>query len=355
VLVAVAAIVAIVAITAVAFVATGMAATVRDRAVRAGLTTFGVGVGGVIVVVLALAVGVGVGPVSDSEDDQRATPRSTVTTPPTTEPAPDRPPSAAGHADGRALLHLVASDSSEPPAAVPVLEHLVDRDVLRVRVSGLTPDTGGQVRQCRRTPGGFAACRNHFPIQVAGDGVATFQYQVVSGGPNGCGPDDSCAVLVGPDRGTRAFAYTVFGAPAPSPARLRIEPGGPYEEGQRVEVAASGLPAGAAAGIAYCSPRCGRVQRVRVGADGVGRATVTMRPRCDGRRCSIALVGSGPRDARASVRFVPAPVPDHDAKRIVIGLSGAGATLLLAWWVARRTDWAPPSEAATPDLDAAEL
>lgn len=349
---------AVVVLAGAAFVATGIAAAVRSRALRAGLATIGVGLGGLIVVTLALVLVVGgTRQGRGSDDEPSGSTRSTTGSPSTTTEPEDRdrarPP--AGRIDKHDMVFLAATEPSAPPAAVRVVDHLADRDVLRIEVSGLPPATGSHVEQCRRTADGFSACRNHFPVEVADDGTATFQYQVSSGGKDGCGPDDACAVVIGPGGGTRAFAYTVFGAAAPSPARLQIEPTGPYREGQRVVVTTGGLPAGSAAAIAFCSPRCNQVTPVRGGADGVGRATVTMRPRCDGWSCSVALVGTGARDTMVPVRFVPAPVPDHDARRIAAGLSGAGTALLLAWFVARRTDWDPPSEAATPELDAAEL
>ena len=348
---------AVVVLAGAALAATGVAATVRSRALQGGLATVGAGLAGLIVVVLVLVLAVG-GPMGGRRtgDDPPRSTRSTSTTPSITSGAADRDRArpAASRIDKDEMVLLAASEPSAPPSRVRVIDHLGDRDVLRIHVTALPPETASQVRQCRRTAEGFSACRNNFPVEVADDGSATFQYQL-SGGRGGCGPDDACAVVVGPGGGVRAFAYTVFGAPAPAPARLQIEPAGPYHEGRRVEVTTSGLPAGSAGAIAFCSPRCNQVTPLRASADGVGRATVTLRPRCDGWSCSVALVGAGAHDTMVPVRFVPAPVPDHDTKRIVAGLSGAGAALLLAWFVARRTDWDPPSEAATPELDAAEL
>ncbi len=340
-----------------AFIATGVAATVRNRALRGGLATFGAAVGGLIVVVLALTLGT-VGGVRDSRDDPvKATAPSPAPTPsPATGADEDGvTPRGPSPVDKDELLHLPAGDPSTPPASVPLVAHLEDRDVLRIRAEGFEPHSAIQVRQCRRTVDGFPGCWNHFPVEVGGNGGATFQYQLFDEGNNRCGPDDACAVLVGPNAGDLAFAYTVFGAGAPDPARLRIEPVGPYEEGVRVEVTASDLPAGSSAGIGLCARTCARTRPVRADEDGIARVTVTMRPRCDGQPCVVALIGTGARDAILPVRFAPAPVPEHDARRIGLALSGAGGALLLAWFLARRTDWEPPSEAATPALDAAEL
>ncbi len=321
-----------------AFIAAGVAATVRDRALR----------GGLIVVVPALLTLVTLGAVSGGRGSGDNPLRSTA-------PSPTSTPAAATRADKDELLRLPASDPSTPPASVPVVAHLEDRDVLRIRAEGFEPSSVIQVRQCRRTVDGFTGCWNHFPVEVGGNGAVTFQYQLFAEGKNRCGPDDACAVLVGLDAGDLASASTVFGAGAPDPARLRIKPVGPYEEGVRVVVTVSGLPAGSSAGIGLCSRTCGRTRPVLAGEDGVTRATVTMRPRCDGQPCAVALIGAGARDATLPVRFAAAPVPEHDARRIGLALSGAGAALLLAWFLARRTDWEPPSEAATPGLDAAEI
>ncbi|MBA3983423.1 MAG: hypothetical protein H0X61_07775 [Acidimicrobiia bacterium] len=53
--------------------------------------------------------------------------------------------------------------------------------------------------------------------------------------------------------------------------------------------------------------------------------------------------------------FAPPPQPGYDASRLTVGLLVGAALLVAAWRIVAAVDWSPPSEAATPDLDAAEL
>jgi hypothetical protein len=48
-------------------------------------------------------------------------------------------------------------------------------------------------------------------------------------------------------------------------------------------------------------------------------------------------------------------VVTYDPARLVIGLGVAIALLVVAGWLVRTTDWHPPSEADTPELDDASL
>jgi hypothetical protein len=41
----------------------------------------------------------------------------------------------------------------------------------------------------------------------------------------------------------------------------------------------------------------------------------------------------------------------YDASRLVAGLAIAALALGVAAWIVRTTDWRPPSEAGTPELD----
>ncbi|HWC68174.1 MAG TPA: hypothetical protein VG478_08935 [Acidimicrobiales bacterium] len=45
----------------------------------------------------------------------------------------------------------------------------------------------------------------------------------------------------------------------------------------------------------------------------------------------------------------------YDPARLVVGLCVAVALLLTAAWLARSTDWHPPTEADTPALDESAL
>lgn len=359
-LVLVAVVVVVVVLGGALLLLTGAGAVLRDRVLGAGLTVLGVAVGGLVLVVLAvLLVGAGASGDADSRPGQSSrtstTGSSPAPTPTSRGPATDRGlvPDAPARTDDNEPLRLVAGLPSDPPTPVPVVDGLADGEVLRIRAEGLRPGARGRVRQCRGAVDGFAACTNAFPVRVGPRGTAVFQYQLRS--PNGeCGARDTCVVVVA-DGARTGFAYTVFGGAAPRPARLAAQPAGPYRVGQPVRVTVDGLPPHGTGGLAFCTPRCGTA--VRVAADAAGRAqgTVTLRSRCEGHGCAVALVGAGARDTTVVVRFVPAPTPTYEARRVLTGLLGAAVLLLLAWLVARRTDWRPPSEAATPQLDTAEL
>jgi hypothetical protein len=249
---------------------------------------------------------------------------------------------------------LVRAAPAREPATAPVVERLADGDVLHVRAEGFDPFTRTRVRQCTRVGLDFGACGNAFPVQTGGDGVAEFQYQV-RGGRRECGPGAACVVVVGDD--TRAaFAYTVFGAPAPAPASVRVTPAGPYRVGQRVEVSVEGLGRGAEVGLVYCAPECGPVRRLRADAAGRADGAVELSRRCGrGERCVVVATGLATRDLRVAVPFTSPPAARYETRRVAVGLGLAAALLALAWWVVRRTDWRPPTEAGTPLLDAAEL
>ena len=100
------------------------------------------------------------------------------------------------------------------------------------------------------------------------------------------------------------------------------------------------------------SPECGRFTRAV--ADPQGRATtsVVIGPDCE--RCGIAVIG-GSQASLTGVEFAPSPQPGYETRRLTIGLLVAAALLVVAWRIVASVDWRPPSEAATPDLDAVEL
>jgi hypothetical protein len=103
-----------------------------------------------------------------------------------------------------------------------------------------------------------------------------------------------------------------------------------------------------------------------IGSDGTGHTAFVVREgevgsdgvRCGrGTRCGIVVQGA---TAPASSPVVPisfaAGIGAHySAARVLIGLVVASALLALALLLIRRTDWRKPTEADTPDLDAAVL
>ncbi|MDQ3738004.1 MAG: hypothetical protein M3337_02405 [Actinomycetota bacterium] len=247
------------------------------------------------------------------------------------------------------LRAVLIEDTGITPS--PVLDHLDDGDVLDVTVTDGVPGGRGTVRQCVRTTSGMASCVNDFPVQFGERGDARFQYQLVDTGR--CGPARSC-VLVVDDAGRtrRAVAHTVFGAPAPPPPVVTVTPGRLFEEGDEVQVVIGALTPGTTVQVGYCEPGCGNF--TRVGADPLGLATtsVTIGANCE--RCGIAVIG-GVHDSLTAMPFAPPPQPGYDTSRLTMGLLIAAALLITAWRIVATVDWRPPSEAATPDLDAVEL
>ncbi len=233
----------------------------------------------------------------------------------------------------------------------PVLDHLVDGDVLDVAVTDGVADARGIVHQCVRTIDGVANCFNAFPVQFGDGGDARFQFQLLDNGR--CGPAGACVLVVDDAARTRrAMAHTVFGAPAlPAPV-VTITPARLVDEGDEVQVAIRQLTPGTAVQVGYCGPGCDHLTRVV--ADPLGQATAKVVIGADCLRCGIAVIG-GAHDSLTSVPFAPRPQPGYDTGRLTTGLLVAAALLVAAWRVVATVDWRPPSEAATPDMDAAEL
>ncbi len=246
---------------------------------------------------------------------------------------------------------LAATRPDEAAGPAPVVDELEHGDVLRLRVTDLRPGARGFVSQCAREPAGFAGCTNTFPVQVDDQGVAYFQYQVRDERQR-CGTDASCVVVASDDDNGAAFAYTVFGAAAPPPAKVELRPVGPYRAGARVEVRASPMAPGAAVDIAFCSKSCGRSTRATADRAGFAHASIVLGDSCVGSdRCAIIATGVATRDAVELVRFEIGPTATYDAWRLAVGLTAAALLLLAVRALARRTDWRGPSEAETPALD----
>ena len=252
--------------------------------------------------------------------------------------------------DDRVSLQAVALEEAGI-AMAPVLDRLADGDVLDVTVTDGVADTRGTVRQCVRTLGGATGCVNAFPVQFGDRGDARFQYRLVDTGR--CGPAGSCVLVVDDADGTRrALAHTVFGAPAPPAPVVTISPAGPFEQGAEVRVDIDTLAPGARIQVGYCDPECGLFTRVVADPQGRVTTSVVIGPDCE--RCGIAVIG-GSHASLTAVPFAPSRQPGYETRRLTIGLLVAAALLVAAWRIVATVDWRPPSEAATPELDAVEL
>ena len=116
-----------------------------------------------------------------------------------------------------------------------------------------------------------------------------------------------------------------------------------------VEVAVGPSPAGTRSDVAFCDDTCGDAIQVTAGADGMASARMEIGDRCVG--CGVR-VRTGPAQSIQAVRFSRPPDAHYDGWRVTAGLTIALALAITAWLLIRRTDWRPPSEAATPELDA---
>ncbi|MET0578790.1 MAG: hypothetical protein ABW122_09035 [Ilumatobacteraceae bacterium] len=256
------------------------------------------------------------------------------------------PATGADEAETRAVT-VVARPSDEPGAIVPVVDQLLDGDVLAITVSNGVAQADGIVRQCVQTAAGFADCTNRFPVRFGDDGGARFQYRVVD--PGSCDGTTACVVVVGDTTGRRvAVVSTVFGGAAPPPPVVELTSPGPFEPGQPARITITSLQSGAPVSAAFCGASCGAPTTAV--ADAAGTATIEVRV---GERCRVCgvVVVSGSRTTLVTVPFGPTPTADYDLTRLVAGLAVAAASLLAAWRTIVSVDWRPPSEAHVPDAD----
>jgi hypothetical protein len=244
-------------------------------------------------------------------------------------------------------VRLRATPSDERVVAVETVDRLSDGDVLVVRVADGEAGARAHVFQCRLTVDGFSSCRNQFPVQFGDDGTATFQYQLVDLG--GCGATGACVVRVNDDEhDLAAYAFTVFGEPAPPPPEVTLTPAGPYRPGDRITVTVTGVAPGTAIRAAFCAAACSGETTVVADAGGTAETTTVIGDRCN--HCGVAVVGA------ASIRvvetaFTAPPGPAYDWIRLIGGLTVAVLLLLMAWRIVVIVDWRPPSEAEAPELD----
>lgn len=250
--------------------------------------------------------------------------------------------------------------------------------VVRVQAEGFDRSERGHIEQCVSELGRQTACSEAFPVQFDDRGRADLQFAVRDDvAPGECRVGQAtCLLRVTGDRSRQVGTVQTVVADRLTPGSVRVEPARALVDGQTVVVSVTGFPAGTTATAVLCAPpeaydalRCSApVTASSFTVDAAGEARVTIAVSagrlgadaapCGPRRsCGVAvLVGPGFIAAPAApISFSTEPGVDYKARRLVPGVAAALMLLALALGLAARTDWAKPTEAASPDLDRADL
>lgn len=251
-----------------------------------------------------------------------------------------------------------------------IVDQLDPTTVLTVQASGFDNDTTGVVHQC--TTDEQRSCRNSQPVRFDDAGEALFQYLVTDGGECRL-RDDRCTIELRVGE-SLAVIDTVFIDEAPPPGRITVTPDRDLRSGDTVTIAVSDFAGGSLLNLMVCAApstsgsRCGEPgPDLALTTDAAGSAFAEIqldvnevgadRVAC-GRRVACAMVVAS---ERAVVRALPARLQfgeadgaTYDAGRVLVGIGGAVALLLVAVWLARSTNWMPPPEADGQSIDDAD-
>jgi hypothetical protein len=353
-----------------------------SRRPRTGLLTFLSAplvllLGAVVFAVVLLGV-VGVRSGGDHESPG-AEPLTTVPDRPRAQETPALPEEARvlrGSTNVPVIVMEVGNADRFPP--YQLVSGLTPDAVVRVHAYGFHWHEGGSVQQCVVELGRRTACGEPFPVQFDGDGRAEFQFAVRGDvAPGGCrAGQPACLLRVTGESPDRHVSVQTVLTDVVSSGVVRLEPAGPLADGQTVDVIVSGFPRGSTATAVLCAPpevydarRCRPAEAGStfvIDAAGAGRTTLRVAAGrlgsdaavCGPRRvCGVAVVVGGGFIAApiTPLRFSLGPGPSYDAGRVLAGVVVAMGFLGVAVYIARRTDWTKPTEAATPDLDGADL
>ncbi|MGH9164477.1 MAG: hypothetical protein ACRDZW_03050 [Acidimicrobiales bacterium] len=293
-----------------------------------------------------------------------------------TTPTPSTAAAAVGSESPALPTVVIAAQDDENLAGDRVVDRLRPGGVVRVRAGGFGSFERGVIEQCATGRDGRRACGNAFGVQFGEDGRAELQYQLVDAfTPGRCrARAATCAVvLTGTDTSRLGAVRTVL-VDAYRPGLVRVTPRTGLRAGQAVDVQVEGLAPDAGAEVRFCATpgrydadRCQAVGAgFTIGSDGSGSVRVTVaagRVGRQGARCGpqhgcavVVLTGDGFESAATfPVRYSLGPGADYDAGRLAVGLAVAFTLLVLAAALVRRTDWSRPTEADTPEMDAADL
>ena len=352
----------------------------RERTgVLAALSAPVVLVAGVVVLALFVVGGLGVdgprggdAPGEDQPQPQAGLPGPNAGAgPPTSRPSTALPSARVENVPSDLPIVLVrALDEDEGFALYLPVGGLTPGGAVRVLAQGFGEFERGRAEQCVVELGRQTACSRSFPVQFDEFGAADFLF-VLRGdiSVGGCRvAQATCLLRVSGDGGRQGATQTVL-ADQIVAGQVTVTPARGIVEGQPVDVAVTGFPAGAAAVAVVCAPpaaydarRCSEPLATVV----AGRASVvipTGRFGADGVRCGprdpcavVVVVGPGfVAAAPAVLTFSRGPGVEYDGGRILTGVAVAAVLMLLALFIGLRTDWTKPSEAATPDMDGADL
>ena len=341
-------------------------------------------VAGALFVVLLLVVGAGFvmrgsgGGEGDGGDGSASEPTPTT--------AGGRPEAVSSKAPGRTPvaeapppLPVIAVNGSDPddPGPYVTVDRLGPDPLVRVTAAGFEPFETGFVEQCVAEVGLLPACTGRFPVQFGEDGGGEFQFGMrTASAPGGCQyARPTCILrLSGVSSGRLGEVQTVVG-PARR-GRVDVSPDSGLGESATAQVVVTGFPPRTSATAMLCAPlggydvrRCGGAggpARFDVGPDGSGRTSLAVgtgpvgvnRLPCGPRHpCGVlVVVGDGFVAAPAvPLQFSLGPGATYNTARLVTGLVLGASLMALAFLLARRTDWNKPTEAATPEVDAADL
>lgn len=270
----------------------------------------------------------------------------------------------------------IRPDEDDSFTAYEPVAGLAPGGAVRVRAEGFGWADAGAVRQCVLELGRQTACGPPLPVAFD-DGEADFQVAVHDDiAPGRCRAGQAtCLLRLTSDAGRSGSVQLVFVDPV-RVGHVVVEPARGLVKGQAVDVSVTGFPARATATAVLCAPpapydarRCAPpdpAAAFTTDAAGAGSTRLTVGPgqlgpdraTCGPRRpCGVAVVtGDGFVSAPvALLTFSAGPGPAYDPGRLVPGLAVALALVAAAVALARRTDWSRPGEAATPELDRADL
>ncbi len=283
---------------------------------------------------------------------------------PSTAPSGEQPDAQASVTEGRD--GAASDDEPVPPTPDRRLVTLIARPVDQVRARSTYADLSdgevvrmtirraessrGIIEQCVVEHGvradGLTACGNELPVVTDEHGAADVLYQVVD--TERCGGNDRCVVVVRfPADDQMADAFIVFGDGPPEPT-VDVEPAGPYVTGDEVLVDVGEASPDAAWSVRLCSDTCTDPIVGTATSDGRFSTTIEVDGECT--RCEL-LVSTGPREVAYPLTIKGGPGASYSLSRLLAGLAAAIGFLAAAVQISRRTDWRPPSEAATPAFD----